>query len=384
MADYCVVYDVGCLLGLIRARARSIVLTALLGAAIVVGVVVCLPDVYTAHSRVLPPGEGYGSGMKAQSGDLGEFAMLMGISPGGSKSDLFASMLRSRTVADRLVDKFDLHKVYGEKSRTKLYRELSGDARISVGKKDQIITISVDSESPKLAADMANAFVDELMRLSVKLNAASVGRERQFLEERLRRVEVDLKRAEEELQAFQAENKTVNLKVQTESAIKSIAELMALKAEKEVSLGVLGEYYNQDHSQVVMAQKEIALLGEKISSLEGSMAGVSGGGRVLPSMSDVPGLALRYSRLFRNLEVQKKLYELMVSRYELARINEAKNTAAFQVLDRAVAPDHKSKPYRSLIVGLGFLLSLALSLAAHLCWDIAQGRWAGSGPEGQA
>ncbi|MEZ4485102.1 MAG: Wzz/FepE/Etk N-terminal domain-containing protein [Syntrophotaleaceae bacterium] len=308
-----------------------------------------LPNIYTSTARILPPNESKG-GLSAMLGGMGDLAALAGISVGGSSGDLYVGMLKSRTVADAIIDRFDLLEVYDQKYRVKAYGKLEDNVQITVGKDDGIVIVSVDDEDPERAAAMANAFVEELKKANVKINLSSAGRERLFLEERLDVVKEDLLKAEQRLQEFQKEHKAIKIDDQASAIIEAIAQLKGELASKEVQLGVLRSSQTEQNPEIIALKESIVQIKGQLRKLEQSPVGQGVSEDIFIATSDVPELGIQYARVLRDFKVQETLFELLTKQYEVAKINEAKNTSTIQILDDAAVPDRKSKPKRSLIV----------------------------------
>jgi uncharacterized protein involved in exopolysaccharide biosynthesis len=313
------------------------------------GITLLMPNIYTSTARILPPRES--NRLNSMLGDMGGLAALAGISTGSSSGDLYVGMLKSRTVSDTIIDQFDLMTVYDQEYRANMYKKLNKIVGISLGKKDGIIAVSVEDEDPERAARIANAYVNELQKLNVKINLDSAGRERSFLQARLAKVKTDLSDAEDRLKSFQEKNKAISLSDQSKMIIEAIATLRGNLAIKEVELGILLSSQTEQSPQVKILREGVEQLKEQISRLERTPEGksVSADDIFLPT-SAVPELGVQYARLLRDLKVQEKLYELLTQQYELAKITEAKNVSNIQVLDHGVVADKKSKPKRSLIV----------------------------------
>jgi len=314
-----------------------------------------IPNIYTATARILPPQQEKSS-LGTLMGGMSDLAVLAGLSVGGGSGDLYVGMLQSRTVADAIIDRFDLMSVYREKYRVHTYEELKEHAAIALGKKDGIITISVEDKDPQRAAAMANAFVEEIKRLNVRLNLSSAGRERAFLEERLVLVKEDLRRTEETLKKFQEENRAIKIDDQATAMIESISRLRAELASKEVEVGVLLTYQTEQNSQVKALREAISQIKAQLRRLEQAPGGQALAEDRFISTSEVPALGVQYARLLRDFKIQETLFELLTKQFEVAKVSEAKATSTIQVIDEAVVPDRKSKPTRSLIV---FLATLA-------------------------
>jgi len=334
---------------------RKKLIFSITAAAAVISVVITLmlKDVYTGTARIIPPQKEVSSGAAAL---LSSAALAVGSGFGGS-GDLYVGILKSRSVADDVIKKLDLSVKMKAKNADIARLKLAKKVRIQ-SDKSGIITIMADDRSPQLAADLANAFVEELGRTTVRMNLSKVGIERIFLEKRLSLVKTDLKKAEDELKSFSQSNKLVQVDSQARAAIDGIARLKAELASHEVQLSVLRSYQTDESPEVAALQAGIKKLLEEIGKLSGYDKG-SGG---IPSIGTFPAVELEYARRMRELKIQEAVYEQLTRQYEVAKLNEAKDTSSVQVLDTAVVPIKKSKPKRSMIVLLATLLAFSVSL----------------------
>jgi uncharacterized protein involved in exopolysaccharide biosynthesis len=323
-------------------------------------ITLCMPNIYTARTMILPGDDDKGGMMGAMMSQLGGLAGFAGGGLGGaSKADLYVTMLKSETIKDPIIDRFRLMDMYEAKFRATVYAALDGIANISIGKKDGVITIAVDNEDPKLAAAIANAYVDELGKLAAKLNMTGAGKNRAFLEERLTKTKVDLAAAEDTLKSFQTRNKAVAVNDQAKATLEGVAQLGAQLIAQEVQLATLRQQFTDESQEVKSTKATIANLRGQIARLEGS-----GAGGAMPGVGAMPQLGQEYMRLMREFKIQETLVELLTKQYEMTKLNEAKDLAPFQVLQSAKAPELKSKPKRSLMVIMaafasGFLMVLA-------------------------
>ncbi len=328
---------------------KMISLTCLVTFILTCGITLLMPNIYTSTARILPPQDDTG-GLSSMLGGMSGLAALAGVSVGGGSGELYVGMMKSRSIEDVIIDKFNLMEVYDQEYRVKTYVALEKAVSISIGKGDGIIAVTVEDKDPQRAAAMANSYVDELQKLNVKLNLSNAGRERLFLEERLTQVKSDLLAAEESLKEFQEKNKAIRIDAQASAIIEAIAQLKGELASKEVELGVLLSSQTDQNPQVMALREGIAQIKEQIARLERSPEGKKVSDDIFMATSDVPELGVQYARLLREFKVQETLYELLTKQYEVAKINEAKNTSSIQVLDEGMVPDKKVKPKRALIV----------------------------------
>jgi len=154
---------------------------------------------------------------------------------------------------------------------------------------------------------------------------------------------------------FQTDKKIVAMDAQTEASIKALAELKALVTAKEVELGVLRQFATPANPDVVRVEDQLRELKKQLAMLETKGANPEADG--FPSLSEAPELGLQYIRLKRDAVTQQTVFELLTQQYEMAKIEEAKEDIAFQVIDTAIPPEEKIKPKRKLIVMLAGVVS---------------------------
>jgi tyrosine-protein kinase Etk/Wzc len=325
---------------------RKAMIAVFVGAAAITSVIasLLLPDIYAATTSILPPQQDATMGTTVISqlpGGLGNLAGgVLGVQ---TPSDLWIGILNSETIKDALVDRFDLMSAFEAETRTDAREALTGMVKI-VNSKEDIIAITVESEDPKQAADLANALVEELDRINRSLVMTSGRRMKNFVEERLKGAQRDLAATEEALK---------------EAMGKLKGELMA----KEVALQTLLSYAAPTNPQVGLLKSEVESLKARLREMG------EGGGGTNPSSEDIfiptsklPDLGLQYVRLLRNAKIQQTVFELLTQQYEMARIQEAKDTPTVQVLDVATVPEKKVKPKRRQIVILSTVISAFLAL----------------------
>lgn len=317
-----------------------------------------LDNIYTATNSFLPPQkENPSAAFSALLSQAGGLAGLVGGGGMGGTVDLFLGILKSRSVADAVIKRLDLQKEFKKKTVDDTRKVLERVVKFKGGK-DGIITVSANHKNPQRAALLANAFVDELSRRSVQLYLVKAGVERQFLEKRLVVVKQELVNAENDLKAFQEKYKTIKVDAQAAVAIEGIARLKAEIVSKEVQLATLSNSRTGESSEVKALEAGIS----KLKSQLGSMVGSGGTDSIIPSTGNVPALAVEYLRKMRELKVQEAVFEQLTKQYEVAKINENKDSSTLQVLDEAVAPSKKSKPKRSIIVLLSTFSAFILSI----------------------
>jgi uncharacterized protein involved in exopolysaccharide biosynthesis len=223
--------------------------------------------------------------------------------------------------------------------------------------KDGIIAIGVDDKDPKFAADLANAYVDELYKLTQVLAVTEASQRRLFFERQFAQAKENLVKAEATARQALQHGGLVKVDDQGRAIVETTARLRAQIAAKEVQIGAMRTFASEANPELRFAQKEAESLKHELARLEGSS-----GFRSVAAESG--GKGLDNLRLLRDLKYNEVLYELLAKQYEIAKIDEAKDSAVIQVLDKAIEPDRKSKPKRSLIV----LVWMVAALLAAMLW----------------
>jgi tyrosine-protein kinase Etk/Wzc len=319
------------------------------------GITLLMPNYYTATARILPPHQN-SSSASALLGQLGGLAAAAGGNIAGIRNpnDLYVGMLKSRTVADRLIDKFDLKTYFDEKYQVTTQNKLANASRIVAGK-DGIVSISVEMRNPQLAADVANAYVGELIRLTGVLAVTEASQRRLFFERQLAKARDDLAAAEVAARAALAKGGLAVVEGQGRSLVEASARLRAQITAKEVQLGAMRSFAAERNPDLQLVQGELAALRAELSRVEG----VSEANAPVKSTANSSDNV----RLLRELRYQEALQELLARQTEMSRLDEARDTSLVQLLDPAISPDFRSSPKRNTIAIVFGILGLLVTCA---------------------
>jgi capsule polysaccharide export protein KpsE/RkpR len=268
-------------------------------------------------------------------------------------------MTKSRTVLDRMVDRFNLMKLYEGKYREDARKKLVESLKVQEDRKSGIISLTVEDRDPKRAADMANAFVEELKSFMGGFAISEAGQRRMFFEDQIRDTKESLSRAEEEVKGFQQRTGAFQIDAQTNAIIGGIANLRAKISAKEVEAKVLRSFATAQNPDLQRIEEEVRALRVELEKVE---SGKGRGFDPLMSSERVPATGMEYLRKLRQLKYNETLYELLVKQFELAKLDEARDAVVIQVIDRAVPPERKSRPRRAQIVLLATITMLFLSV----------------------
>ncbi len=322
---------------------------------------------YTAVATILPPDTEQDAmiGMISSSipGGISRFVGSRGLLTGmSSPSDLFGAIMQSSYIKGEILKRFNLKKVFRVRTVTDAGRMLDKMALIEISG-EGIISVKVTYKNKQLAADIANAYFEELDKFN-KANAMSVGKKyRIFIEQRLKESGDSLAKAEEALRNFQKTNRTIALDIEIEQLIKTIAELKSQVILREIQKGAASQYGIPNNPYIQGVDNELAELNRQLANIEfgdGSNTNKKlefGAGYAIP-LAKIPQLTLECARLLRDVKVQSAVFELLTQQYEQAKIMEVKDTPTVQYLDHAGPPEKRSYPNRRAMVMFSFVFSL--------------------------
>ena len=331
-----------------------------------------IPKTYTSSALLMPPTSETGPGSIMGALSNLPFGGLMSQTNDESLSIL--AILKSRTLFEKVIKRFNLMEFYQASNIDKALIALSNNTAFNV-KEEGTISISVDVatdwfhpdeseiKAKTLCTDMAIYFAEQLDLLNKSLKTEQASFHREFIGERYRKNLVDLKKAEDSLQIFQEKHKMVALTEQTSATIEAAAVLKAQMLSNEVKLGVMLGVLNHNHPDIENIKKENSELSKKMNELEYGTGVINyKKSNLFPVLADVPELGIELIRLKREVEIQNTLFVFLTQQYEEAKIKEAKDTPTVQILDYPQIPHQKSAPKRVLIL----IICLSISMFANI------------------
>lgn len=322
---------------------KLLVLGPLMGGLIALGISYLVPKTFTARASFLPPQQQ----LSSAAGALASLGALSGLAGSAinvrSPVDQYVALMQSATVANRIIDRYKLMDVYEADYRFEAREELARNTRIAAGKKDGMISVEADDTNPQRAAEIANRYVDELRELIAGLALTEAQQRRKLFESELEKTQTRLTQAQQALQAsgFNAGA----LKAEPKAAAESYARARAEVTAAEVRLQTIRQSLTDSAPEAQQQQARLGALRALLAKVETSTGDSEG-----PD----------YVGKFREFKYQETLFELFSRQYEMARLDESREGALIQVVDRATTPEWKSRPKRAFLAALGAVVSLVL------------------------
>lgn len=321
-------------------------------AAGIVAVVVSLlmTPIFTATTTLLPPQSSKG-GAAALLGQLGGLGGLAGIDIGGGASspEMFVTMLQSRSAKDKMIERFDLMKRYEAEFKADVYTRLDKVVEITTDKKSGLISVAVDDEEPQFAADMANAYYEVLKELLTRVAITEAQQKRVFFEEQFAKAKNELADAEVRLKEVQERTGLIQLEGQARATFEAIAQLRAEVTRREAQLAALRSFATTSNPEYRRVSSELASLRTQLAETE-KTTGTNSEDLTAFSTGKLPEQGLEFIRAFREVKYNEAIFEIMAKQFEVAKIEEARDTSNIQQLDFAVAPEKRSRPQRTILV----------------------------------
>lgn len=339
---------------IVLARRKSFILKFVCAAALgALVIALLLPDTYTASAGVLPA--------RRDQSLSAELTKQLSFPRGSNLSDLCVAMLHSKTVANRLIDRFDLMKAYGARLRTDAGKVLAKRTEINLGK-DGVVSISVDDRNPQRAADLTNGYVEELEAVAKSLAVAQAHKQREFFANQVTAASGKLANAEQSLKKTEEKTGLVVFDPQTQTLIQAAAAMRARVAAQEVRVEWMRSFAAPENPGLVRATQELAALRDQESKLE---KGDEHGTGIDVPLGNVPAASVEYERSLREVKFRESLVSLLKAQLEVVSVDEERASLmvqpVVQMLDKAVPPEKASAPHRFLIVLS--VISLAILLA---------------------
>lgn len=334
---------------------------------------------YRARTVLMPPQEkssfsGLGSLLSSVSSmPSGISRLAQGISGLNQSQFLYVVILNSRTVADSLIDKYNLMEFFDAKYRFLARKALSDATIIDFPPEGHIVVAVEVKKRPELASALANEYVIQLNNILSDKGIFTATRKRRFLETRIEESHNELVKIEDSLAVFQKKYGIIEPEEQAKGVvelvtgpirgtIEMLAELQARKEGYQIEMNTLELVYSSEHPQMQLLRARIAETDRAIGNIKkelSSQVDLSEAESIIP-VSDLPEISLAYTRLYRQKKIQEEMYLLLSAQYEEARINETDDTPNAIVLDPAVVPEYKYKPKRLLNIAIATAIALVL------------------------
>ena len=336
----------------VEAGKKLLFLCTLAGLLLGLGIALVARPWYQAEAVFLPPEKTDLSSVTSPSAA----ALLMN----QDSTDIYLGLLASRSVADDVIERTGLMKVFRSKFKVDARAELGSISKFTVNK-NQLIFVQVKWGDPVLAASIANAYLEALYRLNGQMVASSSSHREVFFESQLTEQKEALAKAETDLKTTEEQIGIVSPEGEAQAGLLATAQLQAQVGVAENRLAGLRAGATEQNPQVVEARTQLGDLQGQLARMQASTGSRKTGGG-LASTRELPGLSLEYARKQRELKLREAVFNGLTQQYEKARLAAIDPGPQLQIVDRAIVPERKAGPSRRLCVTVGVLLGFFAGL----------------------
>lgn len=330
-------------------RRWRLLLSALLVGAVCFGISLHRPLIFVGQSSFVV------TTVQRPSSSVGAGAVpgLTLIAPGGASAiDLHVAMLRSRAVAERLIQRFDLVRGWQVRDVATARALLARRMEFTIARREGVVYVEVSDLHPQRAAAIANEAVDELKRLLRGFALDEARQRRSFYELQLERARKSLEAAQQALRGSGFDRAA--LRTEPGAAASAYARQQAEITAAEVRLAALRQLRADTSPEVEFARAELAAMRSQLTRLEVPRDEGAGsfGGRV------------------RELRYAEQLVDTLSRQLEAARFDEDADPVPVQMLDRA-QPIYTPASPNPLLWALG---GMALGFGLQAGWVMLRHR----------
>lgn len=353
---------------LVVRRWRSIAVFAAVGFAVAAAYALVATEWFEARLSVVPATSSRDTAAMVLA------AKLPGLDATSTDNKRIEAVLGSQSVADEVIEKFKLQERYGSTHIEEVRAALAAHCKTDLDKKSGVVGLICEDTDPASARDMAAYFGEVGNRVFGRISTSSAHDEAQFLAAQVASARKNVDYASRALRDFQERHKIIDLPEQAKAVISAMASMKGELISKQLELSYLSGFAGRGESSVIQLQQQIAVLERKLDQLEAAHhtpepapaaagAGTGTGGEFFPSAMNVPGLRFELEELLRDQTIKETVFALLTQRYEIAKVDAARDTASFQILDHPTLPTRRSRPLRRKIAAFGGFAGAIFGLA---------------------
>jgi len=341
-----------------------ILLFTLVGTLVATIIAFIMPNWYSATANVVPP-KSTSLGFEGMMNNLSSTLKDIGLTKLGGKGEGAYSLLvilDSRTVKDSIIKKYKLMERYEIESGRMVDVRKAFEENLEIeAEKEGNYTITITDKDPKVAAMMANDYVQIANGLAQNLFNLESRVNREYLQKRINATEENISRISDSIRIYSQSKLIFSPQDQAKALSTALIDLKAELMKQEIILDLLTNKYGKDDPYTIMQAGVINQLKTQLSNAQNQPG--FGGNFALNKAAEV---GIEFMRLYAEFETMNKVKAFLIPMLEEARLNEIRQTQSLFIVDKAIPPDKKIKPKRSLIilgsaVGL-FLLSVIFTL----------------------
>ena len=254
---------------------------------------------------------------------------------------LFVSLLKARPGTQFTVMRHSLATSINE-----LTENLSVIEKV---KNTGILSFSIESPSPAVAAQTLNEVANIYVRQNVEQKSKEAQSTLEFLDKQLPALKDQLEAATNALNDFRTTKGSIDLDLETQSVLTGVVEIKTQITLLQQKRDELRQKFTESHPSVIGIDKQIARLQTQMNANDKKI-------ELLPETQQV------ILRLSRDVKVSTELYTTLLNSAQTLRVAKAGTVGNVRIIDEAVPPAESIKPKKPLIVAVSLVLGLILGV----------------------
>jgi len=351
-------------------RWKTVIACLLLGLAGGIAYALLAPEWYSATLTVVPAQRSQDSAAMVLAAKL-----PIGLDTLQTDVQRIQAVLASNSVADEVIEKFSLDARYGTAHREQTRSALAEHCVSYVDRKSGVVSLTCEDVDPAQAKAIAESFGEIGNRVFGRVSVSSAREERAFLEQQVVKARHDVDESSRKLREFQEQHKIIDLPEQSKAVISAMAQIKGEMVSKQIELGYLSGFSGRGESNVQQLEQQIAVMSDKLRQLEetqqAARGSAAGSASFFPNAMTVPELRFELEQLMREQKIEETVFGLMTQRYEMAKVDEARDTSTFQILDHPTLPTYRSRPRRTRCAMFGVVAGLVVACG----WILVPAWW---------
>lgn len=221
------------------------------------------------------------------------------------------------------------------------------------GKATGIIELSLTGSDPVDITNSLNAVTQQYLLQNIQRQSAEAEKSLKFLADQQPELKGKLDEAEERLNQYRQQNKSVDLGLETQSVLTQLVDLEKQLNELAFSESEISRLYTRAHpSYQALLEKKQSLLRDKNELSE--------------KVENLPNTQQEILRLTRDMEVSQEIYIQLLNKVQELNIVKAGTVGNVRIIDDAVTAPRPVKPKKPLIVVLATMLGGMFSVGLVL------------------
>lgn len=221
------------------------------------------------------------------------------------------------------------------------------------GKASGILELSLNGADQSDIANTLNAVAQQYLLQNVRRQSAEAEKSLEFLTDQQPELKGKLDAAEERLNQYRQQNKSVDLGLETQSVLTRLVDLEKQLNELSFKESEISRLYTRSHpSYQALLEKKQSLLSDKkeLSS----------------QVENLPNTQQEILRLTRDMEVSQEIYIQLLNKVQELNIVKAGTVGNVRIIDDAVTAPRPVKPKKPLIAVLATMLGGMLGVGIVL------------------